>query len=226
MQRRGARLALAGLFAWLLVPLVTSSVSAECANLAIDPIDHVRVGVAFLATVTEVSDDVASKPDGGSPWDVHVEMSVEEVFRGQVPGSLAFNAYELGCGEFQTDRLEVGNRIIIAAEDVPLSYLPGAPFEGHIVVWKKADAGWAFFEEVLAFGSNPDFYAGAAREARTREDILRVISLWSLPETSTESDVPVPSPSDPALVGAIAIALGLLVAWRRFGPSSRDIARR
>jgi len=69
----------AAFLAALFVPVGASSVSAECSNLAIDPIDRVQVGAAFLATATEVSNEVTSNPDG-SDWNLHVRLSVGAVY--------------------------------------------------------------------------------------------------------------------------------------------------
>lgn len=143
---------MAALLAVLLLPGAVSSALAECSNLAIDPIDRVNVGAAFLARVTEVSDDVDPNPNG-SAWNLHVKLSVDAVYHGVVPGTIEFNDYAgFGCGEFLFEKLDVGDRIIVAVEQVPLSYLPAAPFEGHMVVWKKIDDGWRFYEDALAFG--------------------------------------------------------------------------
>jgi hypothetical protein len=207
---------LAWLLAATLLPVVAGSVSAECSNLAIDPIDRVNVGAAFFATVTEVSGQVDPNPDG-SAWNIHVKMSVNAVYYGSVPKVLEFNDWAgFGCGEFRTELLHVGDRIIVAAQDVRLAYLPAPPFEGHMVVWKKVGNDWAFFEDALVFGSNPDFYPGAAREARTKADILDVIATWTLPETSTNPEVPVPHSNAASLWVAVALLLGFAVGMWRF----------
>jgi hypothetical protein len=199
-----------------MLPAVAPSAFAECPNFGIDPIDRVDVGAAFLATVTEVSDEVDPNPDG-SAWDVHLNLSVDAVYYGHVPKALEFNdRVGWGCAEFRADLLEVGDRIIVAAEELALTYLPAAPFEGHIVVWKKAGPRWAFYKEAMAFGSIDAFYPGAPREARTKAEILKVIASWTLPETSTALAPPVPPSFDGVGFAAGAFALGLAIALWRF----------
>jgi hypothetical protein len=217
-----------------MLPALTSSAVAECSNLAIDPIDRVNVGAAFLATVAEASGDVDPNPDA-NPWEWHLELAVEATYYGHVPKSLSFNGYDGGCAEFQGGALQTGDRIIVATEMLPLSYLPGAPFEGHIVVWRKASEGWAFAADALAFGSQPAFYGGPAREATTKAQILRVISDWTMPATSTLDERPDPRTSDAVPWTALAFAIGLVLSLLRLRTAprghgeptpSRDIARR
>jgi hypothetical protein len=207
LRARRSRLALAVFLATLLIPTLASSVSAECSNLAIDPIDRVQVGAAFLATANEVSHKVIPNPDG-SDWNLHVRLSVDTVYYGAVPRVLEFNDYAgFGCGEFQFEKLEVGDEIIVAVERPPLG--------GHVVVWKRTGVGWAFFEDALAFGSDPLFYPGAAREATTKSEILQVLSSWTMPPTSTVGSQPSLAPPSIAFF-VLAFGVGLAVGLHRF----------
>lgn len=225
MHAAWSRAGAASLLAALLLPVFASSVSAECSNLAIDPIDRVQVGAAFLATATEVSDTVTPNPDG-SDWNLHVRLSIDAVYYGEVPGTFEFNDWAgFGCGEFWFDKLEAGDQIIVAVEKVALSYLPAAPFEGHMVVWKKTSGGWSFFEDGLAFGSNPLFYPGAPRAATTKSAIRAVISNWTMPQTSTIDPSP-SSASTPDAVVVFAFAVGLAIGLYRFRRGSRDLRSR
>jgi len=122
--------------------------------------------------------------------------------------------------------LDVRDEIIVAVEQVPLAYLPSAPFEGHMVVWKRIDGGWSFFDDALAFGSNSAFYPGAPRQATTKGDILRVIASWTMPQTDTLGERPAPTSTDFLPLMAVAFASGLLIALRRFRPASRDLSER
>ncbi len=215
MTRRRARLSLAVALAATLVPAMAPSALAECPNLAVDPVARLSAGAAFLATVTEVSDDVDANLVA-NPWDLHVELSVESIYAGDVPSKLSFNDYDGGCGELLVGALRPGDRIIVAVEQLPLSYLPAAPFEGHIVVWKKTAGGWSFFQDALAFGSQALFYPGAPRDATTKADVLEVIAGWTMPATSTIGDPVAPDTATPALWIGFAFVLGLAVSLFRF----------
>lgn len=169
---RRSRVAAAALLSAFLLPVFASSASAECSNLAIDPIDRVQVGAAFLATATEVSNTLTPNPDG-SDWNLRVRLSIDAVYYGDVPGTLEFNDWAgFGCDEFWFEKLEAGDQIIVAVEKVPLSYLPAAPFEGHMVVWKKTTGGWSFFEDGLAFGpTRSSTQERLARRPRSRRSV-------------------------------------------------------
>jgi hypothetical protein len=69
--------------------------------------------------------------------------------------------------------------------------LPGAdPFAAigaQLVAWKRVDGRWHFYEDALDYGSDRHFYPPAARRATTTEEILGLMSVGFLPDTSTET---------------------------------------
>jgi len=226
-MKRPASLFVGSALASLVLAAVPASVAAECMNTPLRPSDHLDVSVAFLATVTKASDDVDPNPVANA-WDWRVELDVKGTYLGTVPRSLAFNDYAMSCAGLNIGALQAGDEIIIATETMPMSYLPGAPFEGDFLIWHKTDHGWAFFEDALAYGSDRDFYPGPARSATTKADILRVISAASLPSTSMDSAQPERRGSDAALLTVMASFAAFVIAWSRFGRlhRGRDIARR
>src|SRR5687767_7288563 len=113
MTHLRVRLLVAAALAGLSLGTQAAGVSAECGNLAVDPVDRLNVGAAFSARVTEASDDVDPNPIA-LPWEWHLELSVEDSFYGPVPDQLSFNGYEGGCAEFRGEALQTGDRIIIA----------------------------------------------------------------------------------------------------------------
>ncbi len=215
MRREGLLAAFS--LAFLTALAATPSVSAEC-HAPFDPREEPWIiGDAFLATVTEKSANVDVNTDG-SPYDWHVELRVDAIYRGSAPETLVFNGWDHSCGEFHGDGVSTGDRLIITMATLHPEYLPGAAFEGRVVVWHKVDSGWSFYDEAMYFGSNSDYYPPAARAANTKAEILRLIARSELPSTETAPYAETPGAPPWALLPAVAVALGFVVAWRRFRP--------
>jgi hypothetical protein len=215
---RAARWSVVTILLGLLVGATPSSVFAECSNLIAGEGRNLNLTAAFLATVTVASDDVDPNADGNA-WDWRVELTVDDVYLGKVPKALAFNGYEGGCAEFQGGALQAGDTIILAVEELPLDYLPAAPFEGHSVIWHRTSFGWSFFVDAVAGEVRSGFYPEAAHVADTRAEILRFIASHSMPSTATD---PVGEPATQgnsglmiALASAVAVAVGLFRFRRR-----------
>jgi len=218
MTPRAARLSVGMALLGLLLAATPPGVLAECGNLVAGEGKDLSITAAFRATVTEASEDVDPNDDGNA-WDWHVELSVDETYVGEVPTILAFNGYQGGCAEFQGGALRAGDSIIVAVEQLPLDYLPAAPFEGHSVIWHHTQEGWSFFLDAVPGEVRPGFYPEAALDADTKAEILRFITSRSMPSTDAgpaEARATAPS-SGPAvaLASAIALAVGLLRFRRR-----------
>jgi hypothetical protein len=214
-MRRAARLSVVTILLGLFLGAMPSSVFAECSNLIAGQGKHLNLTAAFLATVTVASDDVDPNADGNA-WDWHVEISVDDVYLGKVPNALVFNGYDGGCAEFQGGALQAGDTIIIAVEDLPLDYLPAAPFEGHSVIWHRTSDGWSFFVDAVAGEVRSGFYPEAAHAADTRADILRFIASHSMPSTTTNPVGEPAAPRNSGLMIVLASAVALAVALFRF----------
>jgi hypothetical protein len=169
---------------------------------------------AFLATVTEASDVAPTSVGGTSRW--HVELRVEATYRGRAPKTLAFGGFdEGGCGDLLGEALHVGDRIIVAAEDLRPDYQPSDPFRGHMILWRKTDSGWSFYDSALVYGADPAAYPAVARAATTKADILRVILASALPDTATADLVAEASESPRGLISVGAFAVGFAFALYR-----------
>ncbi|HET9852607.1 MAG TPA: hypothetical protein VFP56_08905 [Candidatus Limnocylindrales bacterium] len=215
MTPRAARLSVGTILFGLLLGATPSSVFAECSNLIAGEGKDLNLTAAFLATVTVASDDVDPNADGNA-WDWHVELTVDDVYRGNVPKALAFNGYDGGCAEFQGGALQPGDTIIVAAEELPLDYLPAAPFEGHSVVWHRISDGWSFFADAVAGEVRFGFYPEAAHAADSRAEILRFIASHSMPATDTDPGGEPAAQRNSGLMIALASAVALGVGLIRF----------
>lgn len=225
-MRLAARLSVVTVFVGVALAAVPSRVFAECSNLIAGEGKNPNFTTAFLATVTIASDDVDANPDGNE-WDWHAELAVDDVYLGKVPKTLAFNGYQGGCAEFQGGALQAGDTIVIAVEELPLDYLPAAPFEGHSVIWHRTQEGWSFFLDAVAGEVRSGFYSDAAYGADTKANILRFITSHSMPSTDAAHLEDPAAPPNPGPIVALATAVALAVGLLRFrGQRSRDIQRR
>jgi len=173
------------------------------------------IGDAFLATVTETSDVEPTSEGGTSRW--HLELAVESTYKGRAPRTLAFGGFVGGgCGDLLGEVLQVGDRIIIAAEDLRAEYQPSEPFQGHMILWHKTNNGWAFFSDALVYGADPQAYPAIARAADTKAEIIDLISESPLPDTSTAVPESESTHGALALVSSVAFVVGFLLASYRF----------
>lgn len=126
--------------------VVGGPASAECSAW-----EHPRparmsdfAGFAFRATVTESSRDVGPPPSGNAPFDWHVEMSVDEVYAGDVPAMVVSEGWSAGCAALRGDQLRVGDRVVITT-----SLLPRGPddlrWRGQSLVWRATPDGWRLY---------------------------------------------------------------------------------
>jgi hypothetical protein len=220
MHRRS--FAAMGLVAFATLGL-TSTASAECLNYPIAAGDHLNVGYAFVATVTEVSDAVDPPQADSAPYDWHVELDVERTYRGHVPDRLTFNGWDVGCHNLRGDHLRAGDRIFIATERLDLRPSRVDPFWGDVVAWKGTRGAWAFYATALDHAYDKAFYPAAARSATTTADILALIHSDPAPDTSTEASAAEPSKPTPLLALGLALVVGLFLGWRRL--SRNDVTR-
>lgn len=90
-RTRTAAIALSMLGMLLLAP----AANAECfpGDLPVQSDQQVAIGDAFLATVTEASNDVDAN-ENGSNYAWHLELDIDAVYRGHAPAGLSFNGFE------------------------------------------------------------------------------------------------------------------------------------
>lgn len=177
-------LAAALLLAGPLLVTLTPPASAECMTWPIRSTERPAVGYAFIATVTEASADVDPAPNMAA-YDWHIEMSVERVYRGNVPETFSYNGWEVGCHFLRGDHLRPGDRLFIATERIGQWTVPSDPFDGDVLVWIRDDGRWKLHTKALDYGSDRGFYPRVARDARTTADIVAIVASARLPDTST-----------------------------------------
>lgn len=212
------RLAGAAVFAGLILVTVPPTVSAECFGFPVRAGERLDAGYAFTATVTDASANVdPPKPDNAA-FDWHVELEVEQRYRGDVPDQLVYNGWDVGCHELVGNHLQTGDRIFILSQDLHLDWNPGDPFDGDVVVWKWTGDGWAFYSKVMDYGSDRQFYPAAVRRATTTAAILKLVA-EAAPNTDAAQVGIATGPERDAPAGltilALAFTAGFVLAWRR-----------
>lgn len=210
-----------------LLATTAPSASAECFNSAPDADEPLTIGYAFVATVTEASENVDPIEEMAA-FDWHVELSVERTYLGQVPDSIVYNGWEYGCHELRGEGLHTGDRIFVATENLNIGYLPRDPFGGDVVAWRSHAGGWRFYEDAVLSGANEGSYPQAARDATTQAEILAIVASAAQPDTSTmgATDDQAEAIASPLRLLAAFGMLILSLLWGRGSPlRSPDIRR-
>lgn len=167
--------------------MLTPSAGSALAECFPPPEDFPRLPYAFVATVTDISDQVAEPVADASDFEWHMELDVVRSYRGVLPTRIEANGWEDGCG-FTGIRVAEGDRLFIATDRLDL----GDPrlILGELLVWREVREGhWEFYAEALHDGSLG--YPQAAVRANTTGEILAFIRGLGPPDTST-------APADPA----------------------------
>lgn len=215
MGGRRAHLA-TGLLAAIAVSAGAPGVAnAECIPVPARPADVV-LAVAFVAEVTEVSDEVDASDS--APFDWHVELAVEREFGRSVPSTVVINGWEAGCTWLRPAGLHVGDAVFFATDR-----LREPELWGPLVIWRAEAGGWAFADDALWPSGESDYWSAPMREADTLTEILAVVG--APPDTSTgpprgpeERDIGLPM-----LALAASGAAFLLVMRRRHSRRSTPL---
>jgi hypothetical protein len=194
-----------------------ASALAECAAWAEPAPPSLRY--AFTATVTDASTDV--EPTEGAPFDWHVDLAIDEVYRGELPDRIVYNGHDAGCHALRGDRLSTGERIFVVANEVNIRGDRGDPFGGirpQVMAWHWTGDAWAFYDEALDPSQNDQTYPPEARSATTTAAILQFI--WSMPDTSVEPRTVIrPGTGHPipllVVVFVVALTASLRLGWPR-----------
>ena len=204
------RLLIGLVLALSLVVAVPATALAECSAWAEPAPPSLRY--AFTATVMDASGD--ADPESRDEW--HLDLSIDDVYRGRLPDRISYNGHDVGCHALRGDRLTTGQRIFVVANVVDIREDGGDPFGGirpQVMAWRWTGDAWAFYDEVLDPSQNDQVFPQAAREATTTAAILDFFD--SLPETSmAPRSEPIPVIQLVALVSVFALAF---VAARRPG---------
>lgn len=218
------------LLASALVGVAVPTAWAECYPFPESATDQLDVGYAFIATVTESSGDV-DPPDGDyAPFNWHVELRIDRSYLGKLPKTIVYNGWDVGCHELRADQLKTGDIIFILLEQFHPEFTPRDPFDGDVVLWKRAAGRWQFEPDLLAYSADTKVYTREVRDASTTAAILRVLASVTLPQTDALAPTKPPLRADdfvPALVfiGGFVLMLGYL-GRRAAKPKSRVIERR
>jgi hypothetical protein len=162
----------------------------ECSAFDRPPDRTLNVGYAFMATVVEASGDVDPPRRDNADYTWHVELRIDRVYAGDVPKQLIFNGWSVGCHSIRGNKLNMGDRILVAVEDLNLRHLPGEPVSGDTVVWRRAEGQWHYARKVVGSPESPadEFLSPAILGARTTSDILAIVDSAAPPDTSTDDE--------------------------------------
>ena len=154
----------------------------------------IPIAYAFAATVVDLSTEVdqESKDAGegdGLVW--HMEMQVDDVYRGSVPARLSLTGHTLShasCSYFLGDQTRVGEKLFVAIDD-QVSLESNTSLFGELLLWHRVDDQWSFHKDALKDEpENPASYPNAALDAHTTQQILAAIASVAAPNTAIEPD--------------------------------------
>lgn len=170
-MKTGSRVLFAGLLALSGAAAAPAIAVAECSPLSVA--DDIRdyIGVAFTATVAEVTDEVDAPMADAAPFDWKVVLDVDRVYRGDVEETLHWNGWGAGCSGIRPDMFEPGQRYFFATARLdPAGMRAPGPYT---LVWKQDGDRWPFHNRVLktAYGSKPP----EARTASSLRSIRRAV---------------------------------------------------
>lgn len=193
---------------------VAPSVMAECTWPPPPASQTFDARFAFTATAREVSKDVPRAASGQPPYEWHVELTIDQTYRGKVPARIILNGRNYDCHTLLGQELRQGDRLFVAFDRRGLDY---GGFYGPMLLWRRTDVGWSFYPEALTYGSDARFYPAVARNATTTAQILDVISATP-PDTSTSAGPAQEAPEQPVVLVALAFALAFAIALKRTSP--------
>jgi hypothetical protein len=173
------------------------------------------VKVAFTATVTEVSDRVDPPMADSAPFDWQIELAVSRTYRGDLPERLTLDGCDVGCSFLRPEGLHAGDQIFMTLDRLDLEKNPS--LFGQMLMWRRSGDGWAFADEALQGGGDAASWPAAARRATTTRDILALIDVSLVPDTSTSPvEGPGSAPIAPIVAAfAVTFAITLRHAARR-----------
>jgi hypothetical protein len=215
-----------------LVLLVAANVAAPVARAECFEVPSGDSRVArpyvFTATVHEVATEpdlksLAAGEEPGVLW--HTTLEVRRVYSGEVPDALQLDGSTStvgvggGCSWFLGDRVEQGDVILVAIDDVT-PFSANHRLFGHLLLWRRVGDEWRFYDRALQDGGEWDAYPQSARLADSTSAILAVIERLALPDTATAVSAGQASTTQPSWV-VLLLAAGLGVA-----AASQRMARR
>ena len=177
-MKNGSRALLAGLLALSGAVATPVSTVAECGPLGVT--DDIRdyIGVAFTATVAEVTDEVDAPMADAAPFNWKVVLDVDRVYRGNVEETLHWNGWGAGCSGIRPGMFKPGQRYFISTArlDPEGMRAPGP----YTLAWKQVGDRWPFHNRVLktSYGSKPPEARTASSPRRIRKAVGALHGGW------------------------------------------------
>ena len=171
------RVLLAAVVAASSLTIVPSVTVAECQPMSGQDDISNYVGVAFIANVVEVTDEVDAPMPDAAPFDWKVVLDVDRVFRGEVEDTLHWNGWKNGCSGIRPYMFQPGHRLFISTAQLdPEGMRAPSPYT---LVWRKLHKdryGGAYGEDRWPFHSRvlKAKYSGFPSEARTSSKLRRI----------------------------------------------------
>ena len=174
MRRLGVLLAAVLAASGVAVQPVTTH--AEC--LGPLPTQDARdyIGVAFTATVAEVTDHVDPPLPGNAPFNTKVVLDVDRVYRGTVEDFQHWNEWDAGCSWLRPQNLKEGQRLFVSADQLDRQRKRSP---GFLLIWREDDDGWRFFRKALSYADTPNYYPPEARTVTTTRQIRDLVGAAS-----------------------------------------------
>lgn len=190
------------------------TVMAECTWGPPRASDPFKARFAFTATVTEASDAVDPARPGEPPFDWHVELAIDRMYRGKLPERLTLNGRVEDCSYLIGQRLHEGDRLFIALDRHDLDW---DGLYGQMLAWRGVGGRWTFDQDLLNYGSDARFYPQQAREATTTAQIVSIIEAFAMPDTATEAPTPLGATTQPPVLLLVAFTVATVAALGRMG---------
>lgn len=154
------------------VAVQPASSHAECLGPLPSQDARDYIGVAFTATVLEITDQTDLPLPGNAPFNTKVVLDVDRVYRGRVEDPQHWNAWGAGCSWLRPRNLKEGQRLFVSADQLDVKRKRVPPF---LLIWRQDNDGWRFFPKALSYAENRDYYPPAARSATSTRQIRSLV---------------------------------------------------
>lgn len=150
-----------------------SVTEAECGPPL--PANDIRdyIGVAFTATVADVTDEVDAPMADAAPFNWKVVLDVDRVYRGTVEETLHWNGWGAGCSGIRPAMLKKGQRLFVSMDRLDPE---GMRAPGYFtLIWREDDDDWRFFKKALSYGSLDGRFPPEANNASNLRQMRKAV---------------------------------------------------